>query len=362
MAVRGQMPRHNKSERQGVGMERRTSLSRQRGAGVVGTIVLALVLGAILVGGLVWWSSRPAPGVPAADAPAAAGQAPAEPQPAAPAVPVAEAADRAAAAMQDKRMFVPPGDNAFELYLQVVDANPNAQQARNALTDLFPYALLYVEQRIAAGDVAEGERVLALMQRSDPNAPALPRIAAQLAEMRTQQAQAQADAERRATDAAARAASASAAARPAATTPPAPAPQVAAPATPAAAPPVAATTPPPAQAEVPPEPAPAAAPAAAQPAPTAAAPAPTTRAIGLPAVVSSAQPRYPVVAQRRKIEGRVELQFTVRTDGSVGNVRVLSSQPRGVFDREAVAAMERWRYAPSTTESTGQRAFDFKLD
>ena len=30
--------------------------------------------------------------------------------------------------------------------------------------------------------------------------------------------------------------------------------------------------------------------------------------------------------------------------------------------REAIAAMERWRFAPQATATRGRRAFDFKLD
>ena len=44
---------------------------------------------------------------------------------------------------------------------------------------------------------------------------------------------------------------------------------------------------------------------------------------------------YPVVAQENGVQGRVTLQFTVNTDGSVSNVKVL----RGVdssLDKEAV--------------------------
>ena len=39
----------------------------------------------------------------------------------------------------------------------------------------------------------------------------------------------------------------------------------------------------------------------------------------------------------------------------------MSSEPRSMFDREAVNAMQRWRFAPSGQESRGRRTFDFKL-
>lgn len=255
-------------------------------------------------------------------------------------------------------MFVPPGENAFELYLQVADADPQNIQARNALGELFPYAVLFVEQRIAAGDVTDGERVVALMQRADAAAPALPRLTSALADLRTRQVQQEADTERRTAEAAAaadaaRAAAATAAATPAATAAPAPAPAVVdpVPSTPDPAPKTVATATPPATQEPVPVPVPALAP---QP--------PPRISGGLPAVVSSVQPDYPLRAARRRIEGKVELQFTVRPDGSVADVVVVSSKPLGMFDREAVAAMERWQFAPQANESRGRRVFDFKLD
>ena len=323
---------------------------------MIATIVLAFVLGGGLIGGLYWWSTRPAVVV---SAPGAA-PAVAPDQPAA-AAPVGDPAERAGTAMQQKRMFVPPGENAFELYLQVADADPDNIQARNALVELFPYAVLFVEQRIAAGDAIDGERVLALMRRADANAPALPRLGTALEDLRTAQAQLLADTERRAAEAAARAAAA-------ATTAPVPAATTPAPATVAAttAPPPAASAPVPIATELAPaetasapsQPVAAAVPTAQPPAPSAA----RTAASGLPPVLSSVQPRYPPIATRRKLEGRVELSFDVRPDGRVDNVAVVSSDPPDVFDREAVAAMERWRFAPQANASSGRRVFDFKLN
>ena len=326
------------------------SRARQRGRGVVATILLALVLGGALIGGLYWWSSRPAAqsAAPAAPTPATAD--------AAPAITPAEAAPRAEAALRDQRMFAPPRDNAFELYLQVAAAQPDNVQARNAINDLFPYALLYIEERIAAGDVADVERMYGLMQRADADAPALPRLAAALDTLRSEEAQRQADADAaaaRAQAVAAVAASAPVAAAPAPTpatnTPP-----------PASAAPTRATPAPQATAST--------SPPAAAPAPVAAAPvaATTDQAVTpsseLPPVLQSPQARYPVIAMRRKLEGRVELAFTVLPDGSVSNVEVVQSEPDGVFDREAVSAMERWRFAPPQAQVRGRRVFDFRLD
>ncbi|MBB5207700.1 energy transducer TonB [Chiayiivirga flava] len=333
-------------------MNRTTSSPRQRGRGVVATIVLALVLGAVLVGILYWWSTRPAavdaPGTPDATA------TPATPAPEPVVVPEGDPAELAELAMQEKRMFVPPGNNAFELYLKVRDEDADNVQARNALGELFPYAVLYVEQRIAAGDAADGERVLALMQRADAAAPALPRLESQLADVRRRESEQQAEAERRAAAAAAAAQPAAPAAEPPPPAASAPAP---APATSTTAP---VSSPPPA-AEQPSAPAAATPPPAATPAPSTP-PAATPSARRVPVVVSSAQPRYPMMAKRRGITGRVELQFTVLADGSVADIEVVSSEPNGTFDRDAIAAMQRWRFEPGEGDIKARRVFEFKLD
>jgi protein TonB len=42
----------------------------------------------------------------------------------------------------------------------------------------------------------------------------------------------------------------------------------------------------------------------------------------------------------------VELEFTIAIDGSVRDIRVVRSEPEGVFDRAATKALAKWRYAP----------------
>ena len=54
----------------------------------------------------------------------------------------------------------------------------------------------------------------------------------------------------------------------------------------------------------------------------------------------------PQRALEQLISGWVELQFTVATDGTVHDVVVVDSQPRVTFDKSAIAALRRWRYAP----------------
>ncbi len=55
-------------------------------------------------------------------------------------------------------------------------------------------------------------------------------------------------------------------------------------------------------------------------------------------------PKFP--ANTRESNGWVELEFTVRTDGSTGDIVVTNSYPRRLFDSSAVRAVGQWRYKP----------------
>jgi TonB family protein len=57
-------------------------------------------------------------------------------------------------------------------------------------------------------------------------------------------------------------------------------------------------------------------------------------------------PRFPASTRNRQVNGWVELEFTVRTDGSTGDIVVTNSYPRNTFDSSAVRAVSQWRYKP----------------
>jgi protein TonB len=46
----------------------------------------------------------------------------------------------------------------------------------------------------------------------------------------------------------------------------------------------------------------------------------------------------------------VEVEFTVRTDGSTGDIVVTNSSPRHTFDNAASVAVAQWRYKPVTRD------------
>lgn len=58
------------------------------------------------------------------------------------------------------------------------------------------------------------------------------------------------------------------------------------------------------------------------------------------------QPEYPYDAQTRRIEGWVDVEFTIATDGTTREHIVHDAEPPGVFDRSALEALRRWRFEP----------------
>ena len=63
-------------------------------------------------------------------------------------------------------------------------------------------------------------------------------------------------------------------------------------------------------------------------------------------LVKSVQPPYPSKATSSKIEGWVELDFTVTTNGAVRDIAVHSTSAAGVFEEAAIGALSQWRYKP----------------
>jgi TonB family protein len=57
-------------------------------------------------------------------------------------------------------------------------------------------------------------------------------------------------------------------------------------------------------------------------------------------------PTYPARAREREIEGWVDLEYTVTTDGTTRDAIVRAAEPAGMFDRAALDAVKRWRYEP----------------
>jgi protein TonB len=63
-------------------------------------------------------------------------------------------------------------------------------------------------------------------------------------------------------------------------------------------------------------------------------------------VKSYAKPVYPPRALDRGVEGWVDLEFTVEPDGSTSHVTVAGASNETFFRKEAVAAVEQWKFEP----------------
>ena len=277
-----------------------------------------------------------------------------------------ELREAARLAYAENRLYAPAENNAVEYYLALRDKIPGDAAVSSALIDLLPMTVIATEQSVARDDFAEAQRLVALLEKADPQHPALARLktnietrqlaaverakqevlsaeqqAAQklevekkrLADQKAQQEQAarqlaaqpaaqpaapaQATAEQRAAEQRAadqRAADQRAADQRAAD-------QRA---------------------------------AAARAAQQASAP---TAADLRP--LSTPSPKFPTEALRAGQSGEVQVEFTVGTDGSVSDVRVVKATPPRVFDREAVTAVRRWRFQPVPSPITTRRTIGF---
>lgn len=310
-------------------------------------------------------SGKDEPAAPAADTATAPAAAPAAAPAPAPAVSAQvqsmgteDLRDSASKALRENRMYAPAGDNAIEYYLALRDKTPDDASVKSALTDLLPYTVIAAEQNLTREDFTEAQRLVALVEKVDPNAPALARLkqgvtggmqtalkrtqeetdkvkkdaearAKQLADQQRQQQAAEAEAARNIAaqqDAARREGERQEADRAAAAR---------------------------REAEQRQQAAAAAAAAAASRAAAPAAAANNLRPVSTPA------PRYPPEALRAGTSGDVLVEITVGTDGSVTNARVLRATPARVFDREALNAVKRWKFEPVSAPVTTRRTLAF---
>jgi protein TonB len=342
-------------------------LLRARSAGVVKTM-LRLLAGLVVVCAFAGCGKKEETGAasPAATGPATT-QATAPPAEAVSAKVASMGADQlrqaASSAMREQRLYAPLGNNAMEYYLALRDKTPNDAAIASALTDLMPYALIATEQSISRDDFTEAQRLYALMEKTDPKAPALPRLKQAIAagqaslaqrttdaatktvadakkqadlekqrladQQKTQQAAAQQLAAQQAAEQAAaqKAATEREAAQRAAVAAPRPAP---------------------------------AGPVAQLPGTPTSRPVASAAASNELHAISTPSPQYPQAALNDGVSGEVQVEFTVGTDGSVTAARVVSANPPRVFDRAALAAVNRWRFQPVGAPVTTRRTIGFK--
>jgi protein TonB len=75
-------------------------------------------------------------------------------------------------------------------------------------------------------------------------------------------------------------------------------------------------------------------------------------------LVKSVKPIYPTRANLNKVQGWVELDFTVAESGAVKEIAVHAASAPGVFEDAAISALSQWRYQPvqRDAKSVAQRA------
>lgn len=78
-------------------------------------------------------------------------------------------------------------------------------------------------------------------------------------------------------------------------------------------------------------------------------------------------PRFPRAALLNGVSGTVIMGFAIEPDGSVSDVTVTHSKPEKMFDREALRALERWRFEPVRVDGQVTRVWacqrlDFKIN
>ena len=64
-------------------------------------------------------------------------------------------------------------------------------------------------------------------------------------------------------------------------------------------------------------------------------------------VVHQVKPRYPLLARRRGLQGRVVVKVQIDRSGQVRQVVVASSSGYRLLDQAAVKAVQRWRFRPA---------------
>jgi protein TonB len=242
-------------------------------------------------------------------------------------------------------VLAPAGNNAFEFYLKALEKQPGNPVATDALRETFPFAASGAEQAINGRDFNEAQREIDLLAKADPANYTVTILRSKLDAQRKlldKEQQQALDQQRQQQLAAEKAAADKAAAEKLAVEQKA---QQQAEQQKPAQPPVA-------QQQV----------AAAEAKPAAEAVASTE-----PVLIRTVQPRYPTQARRANQEGWVVVSYNIDTDGNVNGVKVLDAQPRHMFDREAVDAVERWKFKPATrngvpVEANRQQRIVFKLN
>ena len=64
--------------------------------------------------------------------------------------------------------------------------------------------------------------------------------------------------------------------------------------------------------------------------------------------LSRIPPLYPMRARRRGVEGWVRVRFIVNEEGRAQDIRIVESDPKGIFERSVSRCVAQWRFTPGT--------------
>jgi TonB family protein len=72
------------------------------------------------------------------------------------------------------------------------------------------------------------------------------------------------------------------------------------------------------------------------------------------------EPIWPKQALDNKTQGSVTMSFSINTDGSISDIKVIAATPKDVFNDAAITALSQWQYAKLDQQLTDIKTkFDF---
>jgi len=72
-------------------------------------------------------------------------------------------------------------------------------------------------------------------------------------------------------------------------------------------------------------------------------------------------PKFPRSAKIKKISGFVQLKFHIDKEGNVSKPIVIDSNPKGVFERNAIKAIMKWKFKSMKEEKDAIIKYNFRL-
>ena len=69
------------------------------------------------------------------------------------------------------------------------------------------------------------------------------------------------------------------------------------------------------------------------------------------------EPKYPIDAATKGIEGYVKFSAVVNERGILESIEIIESSPKGVFENEGLRALKYWRFKPALLNGKVVKAF-----